>query len=123
MKLNNDCIRDILLYIESNTDFEKDCIDVDTLVNDLTSYDKNTIYYHLRMISQAGFVDNVFFADCRPYTLTSLSLQGHQFLANIHSDATWKKTKEIAKTIGSSSLDAIKDIAAKVVSELIKQSF
>jgi len=122
MKLNNDCIRDILLYIEDKTDFEKPILSVDILTNDLSQYDKNTLYYHLKMISQANLVDNVFFADDIPYTVSNLSLDGHQFLTAIRSDKNWNKTKEIAKTVGSSSLTVIKDIATKVLSEVIKQN-
>ena len=31
MRLDNDCIRDIMLYIEDHTDYEKSRTDVDTL--------------------------------------------------------------------------------------------
>mgnify|MGYP002958432843 FL=1 len=52
-----------------------------------------------------------------------MTYAGHQFLANIRSDNIWKGTKAIASKIGSSSLDAITQIASNVITELIKAQF
>lgn len=50
-----------------------------------------------------------------------LSPLGHQFLSDIRSDNNWTKTKEIAHTVGSESLSAIKDIATGVISSLVQK--
>lgn len=122
MKLNNDCIRDILLFIESNTDFEKLFIDPDALVNSLQSYDKNTIYYHIRMISQANLVDNVLFAGNEPYTISSLSWEGHQYLDNIRDDKVWKLLKEKTNQLSSVSLKILISLAPKLIEKYLFNS-
>ena len=52
--------------------------------------------------------------------IKDLSPAGHEFIANIRSDSNWKKVKDISKNIGSSSLNALTQIAVSVVSSLIK---
>lgn len=120
MKLNPDCIRDILLYIESETDSKKTCIQFDKLTNSLEQYDRNTLHYHINQISKADLVDKVFYADNEPYLISDLSVLGHEFIANIRSNNTWNKTKEIATNVGSFSLKTLRDISVSVISELIK---
>lgn len=116
MRLDNDCIRDIMLYIEDNTTYEKRFIDVDNLVNDL-NYDKDTLYYHLSMISQANLFDKVNFADNRPYLISSLSWEGHQYLDNIREDHIWKAVKEKASKVGSVSLQVMIPLATAIIQQ------
>lgn len=116
MRLDNDCIRDILLFIEDNTTYEKRFIDVDNLVNYL-NYDKDTLYYHLSMISQANLVDKVNFADNRPYLISSLSWEGHQYLDNIRNDGVWKTVKEKSSALGSVSLQVLIPLAEAVIKQ------
>ena len=59
MRLNPDCIRDILFYIEANTNFEIDSIDVNDIIEDLSNYDSKTLYYHIQMIEESEVVNNV----------------------------------------------------------------
>lgn len=123
MRLNPDCIRDILLQIEDKIDSRKTTISFDELLEYLPNYDENTLHYHVNQISKSDLVDKVFYADCRPYVISDLSLEGHEFLANIRSNTNWNKTKEIAKNVGASSLSSLREIAVSVISELIKSQF
>lgn len=122
MKLNNDCIRDILLFIESNTDFEKPFINSDALITNLQSYDKNTIYYHIKMISQAELVDKVTFADNRPFLVYNLSWEGHQYLDNIRDDKVWKLLKEKTNQLSSVSLKILISLAPKLIEKYLFNS-
>jgi len=119
MRLNNDCIRDILLYLEANTSFEKEIINVDTLVNNLSKYDKDVVYYHIKMISQASLVDNVLFAGDEPYTISSLSWEGHQYLDNIRDDKVWKMLKDSASKLPSVSLKVLVSLAPKLIEKYL----
>lgn len=123
MRLNPDCIRDILLYIESQTDSEIDSVEFEELIDNLTDYDENTLHYHVNQISKSDLVDSVFYADDKPLFISDLSPEGHEFLANVKSNTNWNKTKEIAKNVGSSSINSLKEIAVSVISELIKSQF
>ena len=120
MRLNNDCIRDILLYVEDNTDLEKSVIDIDKLSEALSNkYNENALYYHIKMISQADLVDNVFFAEDRPYTISSLSWEGHQYLDNIRDEKVWNILKDKTKDLSSVSLKILIPVASKIIENML----
>jgi hypothetical protein len=54
-----------------------------------------------------------------PCIIVDLSPMGHEFLANIRADTNWNKTKEIAKAVGSESLNILAQIAGQVINSLI----
>lgn len=122
MKLNTDCIRDILIAIES-IDYDDEWV-IDDLMKRLPNYSESELQYHCLQLIEAGFLDasTVQFARsplqvCR---IKDLTYYGHQFLADIRSDTNWNKTKEIAKYVGSESLHTIKDIAVGIITSAIQ---
>lgn len=116
MRLNYDCIRDILIYIEDNTDYENEYVSSDELLTNL-SYDKNTLFYHVDMISQAELVDDVFYAEDEPQEVSRLSWEGHQYLDNIRDNGIWKIVKEKANSVGSLSLKLLIPLAESVIKQ------
>ena len=126
MKLNPDCIRDVLRTVEENTDgispfeYNKD----EGFYQHLTSYDHSEILYHIIQCDLADLITGCQILDMGDAILVSdISPKGHDFLANIRKDTIWNKTKEIAGKVGSSSLSALVQIATDVVTELIKSHF
>lgn len=126
MKLNPDCIRDILLTIEANTDYLS-CWDFDSSCitkKPLKRYTFEEVIYHISQCNKSGLIDG-----CQIYmggaagSVQDLSPAGHQFLANIRSDNVWNGVKEIAGKVGSVSLDAIIQIASNVITEIIRSQF
>lgn len=123
MKLNPDCLRDILLYIEDVTDLDHPLsIDPYDIPDELSSYSKSEIMYHIKqaqlsdlILVSSEYVDG----GC---LIRYLLPEGHQFISNIREESNWNKTKNIAKSIGSNSLDAIKQIATGVVTSLIQSA-
>lgn len=123
MKLNPDCIRDILIAIESETTLDSPIrFDPDSLPDSLAVYSPDEVLYHVKQCELAGMLGgqtNWFLSgSCM---VQYLSPSGHQFLSDIRSDTNWSKTKDIAKTVGSESLSAIKDIATGVITALIQK--
>lgn len=121
MKLNPDCIRDILLLVEQNTSLE-DSLDIEScnLPSALSVYSPAEVMYHIKQceLSELLFIGSWYFGgDC---SIRYLSPEGHKFLENIRKDNNWNKTKEIAATVGSNALDVIKDISSGVVASLIQ---
>ena len=53
------------------------------------------------------------------FSIEDLSPYGHRFINDIRQDNNWSKTKEIAKSVGSFSLDVLKDISSHVITNLI----
>lgn len=120
MRLNPDCIRDILLTVEEKTGFPPIIEYPDDMqVPRLNNYSEDEIFYHLSQCEQSNLINKLdFHSDgCIVHGLTP---SGHRFIEDIRLDTNWNKTKEISKNIGSSSLDTLKQISIGVISELIK---
>lgn len=123
MKLNPDCIRDILMDIEDETSFGKYYEYTPTSVDPesrVAKYDSNTILYHIKQCELSGYFTDVHWYYDPSCMVIDITPSAHEFLANIREDTNWNKTKEIAKTVGSNSLDALKQIASGVISAIIK---
>ena len=124
MRLNPDCIRDILFTVEESTGFTSSMrYPSENKFPRLNSYSTEEVLYHIKQCEDAYLISQVHWFIGGSCLITDLTPEGHQFLANVRSDTTWNKTKEISKNIGSSSLDAIKQIATGVITELIKSQF
>lgn len=126
MKLDPDCVRDILLAVEEATDatssFEYERSD--PVPKRLKNYDHNTIQYHFQQCDMAGLIVGFKRYDAGEHiTINDLSPEGHKFIANIREDNIWNGIKNIALKVGSKSLDAIIQIASNVITELIKAQF
>jgi hypothetical protein len=123
VKLNPDCIRDILITVE-NSEFGSH-MTLEKLCEKLPNYTRDEIHYCCIKLNEAGMLEVLIVQMMRQTmpgikTINDLTFEGHEFLADIKSDNAWNKTKSIAKNIGSFSIHALKDISVGVVSELIK---
>lgn len=124
MKLNPDCIRDILLVAEEVADFdngvefeqEKDKHKL------LKNYSDEELRYHLRQCDLRGL-----FYEARWYyeqcSVEDLSPAGHEFLENIRQDTVWGGVKDIAGKVGSTSLSSLMQISSSIITQLIKSQF
>ncbi|MGM0168279.1 DUF2513 domain-containing protein [Enterococcus sp. AZ128] len=120
MKLNPDCIRDLLLEIEKTTDSNTMFYCQDNSQDEfLKKYDKNELYYHFRQADLSDMLYKVQYTVSGDFSCIDLSPKGHQFLSDIRSENNWRKTKEIASNVGSFSLDALSSIATGVITTMI----
>lgn len=125
MKLNPDCIRDILLTVEENTSYgvsmryEPSKLKLERL----EKYSNEELFYHTKQCKDAYLISGVSF--CSPATIyiDDLTPNGHRFLADVRGDTVWNKTKSIANKVGSHSLDTLSKIAVNIISEMIKNNF
>ena len=126
MKLNPDCIRDILLDVEDDTDFHTVC---DYNVNKprpsrMHKYRHEELLYHVRQCELSELILGVHFYDGGVhFTIQDLSPNGHKFLNNVRKDNIWNNTKTIAEKIGSKSLDVLVQVSSNVITELIRAQF
>ncbi|ACZ07700.1 Uncharacterised protein [Sebaldella termitidis] len=125
MKLNPDCIRDILLWVEDViTPRNSIVVYKNSIPERLNKYSEDEFIYHIRQCFYHKFlVPTQMKLTSSLFQIKDLSPEGHKFLANIRENTNWNKTKKIANTIGTNSLDALKDIASNVISELIIKNF
>ena len=126
MQLNPDLIRDILLYLEKNTDPNNVVLlEQESLSNSfLAKYTYDELLYHARQCNRIGyFIGYCEYDAGETVRIVDLSPDAHAFLANIRNDSNWSKVKEKAKSIGSFSLEILSEIAKKVIFDAISKSF
>lgn len=124
MRLDPDCIRDILIDVENFTspgkfyEYKPGFINPDFKTS---QYDSDTVIYHIKQCELSGYFTEIYWTMDKSCMIIDLTPVAHQFLADIREDTNWNKTKEISKNVGSNSLNAIKEIATGVISSLIQK--
>ena len=102
MKLNPNCIRDILIAVEEHSDFHHQTeYKEESPFNSLSAYSHEEIIYNIRQCEDSGLIYDVHYYSGGTHTdIRDLSPKGHEFLANIRNDSVWKKA--LSKGIGAS---------------------
>lgn len=121
MKLNPDCIRDILLYVENSTDYRKPCcIGPNRLPESLTIYPVNELMYHVDQCQMSEYFSKATSDLNGNVSIKGLSPLGHQFIDNVRNDNVWNDVKIVSSKIGSKSLTALMQISSGVIRTLIE---
>ena len=125
MRLNPDCIRDILFAIEDLSKPNSLLTSTQLCTTKfLANYPNDEILYHLQQLDWSGYIvtpnknkslDGLFFVN-------DLSPTGHEFISDVRKDTNWNKVKTISKEVGSSTLTSLKTIAEDVIASAIKAS-
>lgn len=126
MKLNPDCIRDILLFLEENLSLTPTLgfqeIDYRTLSESL-SYSKAEVVNTIITLDEAGFIKTISDYSCEgleELDIYRITYDGYQFIETIRPETVWKKVRHVGTNIGSMSIDVITKIASSVITELVK---
>jgi hypothetical protein len=121
MKINPDCIRDVLLYLEDNlfiteqNNFSE--IPINSLYENL-DYTQEDIWYSVYNLNQIRFIegritpagkDKMFFCE-----IQNITWNGHQFLNTIRPKSIWDATKSKAKQIGGMSLSTLSMLSMSI---------
>lgn len=125
MKLNPECVRDILFTVEDKTDSENYFAFPSELPESelLLKYSEEEVRYHINQCDMSGLIIVKGKDMDGNMSVMDLTPAGHEFIADIRNDTVWNNVKDKSSKIGVSSLRAIRDIAVGVVSELIKTQF
>lgn len=119
MRLNHDCIRDLLLGLEGNLKYDQPMKRGTFLsLSNLSEYDKNELIYTLKKMVEAGYL-KVGFYNTSDFFIEDITYSGHQFLENIRDPKIWAKTKAAASDVGGASLSVIGDIAVSFIKQSI----
>lgn len=121
MQLNHDCIRDVLLYLESNTTSISDLTPATAIANKLSdSYKQDVIFYTIHQLNYAKYISSLQSggANNNPIFVGNLTWIGHEYLDNIRDKTAWEKLKESG--LASMSLDVAKDLIKEIVINLAK---
>ena len=133
MKVNEDCIRDILLYLSVNLTLDLsenkniyNQISVLELMKDLSDeYTKEDIVYSVNILYQAGYImginleqKNISLSRLKIVNITN---KGHVFSQNVGNPSVWDKTKKIISKVGNHTLNFIEDVAHDIAVETSKE--
>lgn len=123
MKLNHDCVRDLLLYIEENCSYNNE-ISLNHL--SLKNYTVEDIVYSADKLIEADYINclrSPCLDDGMPTIIAvSITFSGHQFLDNIRDNKVWSETKSILSRVTSTSISFASSVAAQVLSNLISKN-
>lgn len=126
MKLNLDCIRDILLATEENTGYRQELYIsrheefLEELPAQLRKYDIMEVLYHIKQCEMAGLIIFGHGMMRVEYAIADLTPYGHEFLSNIRQDTNWNKTKQKLQKVGSSALSVVIDVAKTIIVDALK---
>lgn len=125
MKVNYDCVRDVLKALELHMEMKDGGIVCETLLKiesypELQGYSKDDVVYSLMQLSQENYINARFHYGSGNRllgaTIYDITADGHSLLKDISSDTIWNKTKERAsKAVGEMSLSSLREIAAMLI--------
>lgn len=126
MRLNPDCIRDILFFLEEKLTLAPDLtfqeIDYDVLCNNL-SYSDAEIVNTLVVLDEAGFIitaSDYSNEGLEELCICRITYDGYQFIETIRPETVWQKVKHAGSSVGSMSIDVITKVATSVITDLLK---
>lgn len=122
MKLNPDCIRDVLLYLEENLEItpklEIKSIPLGKIANSV-SYPIEETANTLLTLDEGGLIiakhntsgNNMIYQ----FSVSRITYSGYQFIETIRPKSVWKQILAALKSVGSFSIPMIQEIAPKIV--------
>lgn len=137
MKLNIDCVRDIMLWAEAITTPTKlaSYVNTDAVASDdgflyinadetpvpdseqkklLEKYNNETLVYHLHYCIEAKLLTEFDSPDGNIIIIKDLTPLGHDFIGNIREEQNYSPVKAIAKKAGITTINALIDIGKEV---------
>lgn len=123
MKLNYDCIRDIMLTIEEQE------TPMDMMPEEfyplLPQYSELEINYCCKRLHEAGYL--TIYMQTLPSGPTGiitrigdLTFSGHEFLADIRPTSTWEKIAPAIHKLGAASFKTVSNVASAIGTEALK---
>lgn len=120
MKLNQDCVREILLFIEEKQK-PSQSLYIENIITSLKSkgYTEDEIKYALSKLDETPYV-NFDLTEYNGLVLggisSALTWEGHQFLDNIRNKTTWENVKSnIKEKVGNASITIIAAVAESYI--------
>jgi len=119
MKLEHDCVRDVLLWVEDNVPTNGG-VYTNNLIKSLSDkWDEAQIVYSVLELNDAGFLDGGASASGSVIAINMINRitwKGHEYLDNIRDDTVWNNTKKtVISKVGSASLSIVSSVAAKLI--------
>ena len=117
MRINHECVRECLLYIEDNTSPSITNIKGSTIIEHFNGkYEEENVINSILIINDAGFIKKVLLDDSNYlHRVWELTWEGRQYLDNIRDPKAWDMVKNGTIEISSLSLDVIKELVKETL--------
>jgi hypothetical protein len=123
MKLNHDCVRELLLELEEVLFVHENILlpsfeELETV----NKYGFDDTFYCFQKLIEAGYLNgNYKYASEGLFHLavSSITWDGHQFLDTIRDNEIWSKTKKAVSSLSSASISLMSSLGT----EFLKQKF
>lgn len=124
MKFEPELVRDILLDIEELHQYPEPFVfSSNSKFKRANKYETNTIVYHCKLLSEAGFItwSPTFDGSNSLYIafVHGMTYKGHQFLDSVRSPKVWRETKSVAEKVGVFSLNFLSQTASQIITNLV----
>ncbi|WP_271400336.1 DUF2513 domain-containing protein [Salinicoccus roseus] len=124
MKLSNDCVRDILLYIESIP--ANQAISSESVFKEVgqDKYSEEEVIYAIKKMIEGNLLSgSLMKAESGTMTLGAyimdITYEGHQYLETIRSPKAWAYAKEKAGELGSFSFKTLGMFAQQYIKKFV----
>lgn len=119
MKLDRELVRAILLEVERRppTQYQSEAVE-------LEGWTEEEIGYHLMILGEAGYLeieDVGYLGRELAFEATRLTYAGHEYVDTIRDPEVWRRTKDAAGKVGSSSLQVLLEIGKAVAKQIISE--
>ncbi|WHP40736.1 DUF2513 domain-containing protein [Lysinibacillus boronitolerans] len=125
MKLNQDCVRAVLLELEEKLTLNDDLFLFQIKQLDcVEKYGEDTVIYSILKLKEADYLlaePHYFDDELSELTVSSLTWDGHLFLDTIRDNKVWKETKSIVSKFSSVSISLMSTVSSNILNELIKK--
>lgn len=112
MELKQDCVREVLLYLEKNCKLN-DFISSSQI--EIDGFSTEDITYTLNKLEEGSFVNIVSRDLDGDMLIKDITYHGHQFLDNIRDKNIWTETKTKVSKVKSVSLSILEQVAAQII--------
>jgi len=123
MRLNPECVRDLLLYLEDKLPFTSHLCANNI---EIPPYETTDIIHTVAKLTEANYIKTSqisYSAETIPtFHIQSLTWCGHELLDNIRDDNVWEKTKFVVAPFSSVSIGIIEDISNRLILKIIDES-
>ena len=121
MKLDIDCVRDVLIELES---FPIGSYTISSFQKSIEIYGTDCVLYTLVKLTEAGYInakyERALSGHLSIHTVFDITFSGHEFLADIKPKNNWEKLSSAIKQGGGASLKVAANVAIALGTEILK---
>ena len=120
MKLDFDCIRDVLLTVESKAEitdrFTYKGVKLNEVIAELPQYSSQDVFYTAQKLEEAKLITIYRESGLRlapnDFSIVDITYEGHQYLNSVRDNSVWSKVKSSAKSL---TIPVVTKIAEKIL--------